>query len=225
MYVMPVAVMFKNVNYTDVIHGFSCQIETGERALIVTGNEDESTVLTRLMTGFLLPEQGSIAVSGNAFENASSEQLMQTRLMLGVIPFHGGRVSNLKMWENIFLPYYYHTGKPGPGVDELASDYLKKLDCNGKHLLFPAHLSLFEQRVAAFTRAAIMHPDIMIYCNTLERISKADKERLSAVLNDFHEEKIGRTSIYLASDADLATQLNFDSVLYLHQRNNTRADS
>jgi len=213
---MPVAVIFRDVSYTDVLTDFSCEIETGERVLIVTAREEESTAVTRLLSGFLMPERGSIVVSGNSNAEATVEQLMLARTKLGIIPFHGGLISNLKMWENIFLPYYYHTGKPEPEDDELASNYLKKLNCSGKHLAFPAHLSLYEKRVAAFTRAAIMKPDIMIYCNVLERISKSDQTSLASVLDEFHTKKTGRTSIYLASTTELPLQSNFSSVIHVH---------
>lgn len=219
MYAMPVAVMFKDVSYADMLQDFSCEIEAGGRVLIVTAREEESTVLTRLMAGLLMPEQGSIAVFGNSIRDATPEQLIQARLKLGIIPFNGGLVSNLKMWENIFLPYDYHIGKSKPADDELASDYLNKLACTGKHMAFPAHLSLFEKRVTAFTRSAIMQPDIMIYCNTLERISKQDQSRFASVLDEFHEEKTGRTSIYLSSTSALPVQSAFDAVLYVHSQN------
>jgi len=221
---MPVAVMFRDVCYSDVLSDFSCEIATGERTLIVTTREEESTALTRLISGFLMPEKGSIWVLGNSTADSTPDQQMRGRTRLGIISFQGGLVSNLKMWENIFLPYYYHTGKPELKDDELASNYLEKLNCTGKHLAFPAHLSLFEKRAAAFTRAAIMQPDIMIYCNTLERISKHDQATLASVLDDFHTKKTGRTSIYLASTTELPVQSNFSSVIYIHpQQKNSMA--
>jgi phospholipid/cholesterol/gamma-HCH transport system ATP-binding protein len=221
MYAMPVAVAFKDVSYSDMLQDFSCEIEAGGRVLIVTAREEESAVLTRLMTGLLMPEQGSVVLSGNSTGETTPEKLMLARLNLGIVSFHGGLVSNLKMWENVFLPYYYHIGKPTPADDELADNYLNRLNCAGKHMAFPAHLSLFEKRVAAFTRAALMQPDIMIYCNTLERISKPEQARLAPVLEEFHLEKAVRTSIYLASTADLAAQSDFDAVLYIHPIKNT----
>ncbi|MDD5284257.1 MAG: hypothetical protein PHD54_00220 [Desulfuromonadaceae bacterium] len=220
MYSMSAAVIFMDVSYLEVLHDFSCQIEAGERVLIVTAREEESTVLTRLMAGILTPEQGSVVVSGNSTGESTPDKLLQTRVKLGIVPFNGGLVSNLKMWENIFLPYYYHTGRPEPEVDELAASYLDNLNCGGKHMAFPAHLSLFEKRAAAFTRAAIMQPDVMIYCNTLERISKPEQALFTSVLEGFHTKKEDRTSIYLSSTADLSVQTDFDAVLYIHPQKN-----
>lgn len=215
------AVMFKDVCYSDIVLDFSCEINVGDRALIVTAGEEESTVLTRLITGLTEPEQGVIALFGETVADLSTDSLTMTRRKLGIIPFHGGLVSNLKMWENIFLPYYYHVGAPVPVDEKMAIKYLNKLNCTGNYMSFPAHLSLFEKRVAAFTRAATMRPDIMIYCNTLERISKSEQASLASVMDEFHLEKAGRTSIYLGSSAELAVQLKFDAVLHLHPHKNT----
>jgi len=216
MYAMPVAVMFRDVNYSDMLHDFSCEIEAGWRVLIVTAREEESTALTRLMAGLLMPERGSVVVLDNSTEETTREKLMLTRRRLGIISFNGGLVSNLKMWENLFLPYYYHIGKSKPTDDEFAINYLSRLNCDQKRKSLPAHLSLFEKRAAAFTRAAIMQPDIMVYCNTLDRISKHERTCLLSVMDEFHEEKTGRTSIYLTSATDPPAQSDFDAVLYIH---------
>ncbi len=214
------AVTFKDVCYSDIVLDFSCEINVGDRALIVTAGEEESAVLTRLITGMSVPEQGLVALFGETTAELSPDKLTLVRRKLGIIPFNGGLVSNLKMWENIFLPYYYHVGVPVPVDEKLAIKYLNKLNCTGNYMAFPAHLSLFEKRVAAFTRAATMRPDIMIYCNTLERISKSEQACLAAVMDEFHLEKAGRTSIYMGSSADLAVQLKFDAVLHLHPHKN-----
>jgi phospholipid/cholesterol/gamma-HCH transport system ATP-binding protein len=218
---MSAAITFRNVSYSDVLNDFSCEIETGQRVLVVTAREEESTVLTRLAAGLLMPEQGAIEVFGNSTSDAPLEHQVKSRIELGIIPFNGGLVSNLKMWENIFLPHFYHRGIPDPEVDELADNYLTRLNCSAKHTAFPAHLSIFEKRAAAFTRAAIMKPDVMIYCNTLERISKSDQARLATVMNEFHSEKADRTSIYLSSTAELSVQADFDAVLYIHPQKET----
>lgn len=220
---MQAAISFRNVSYSDILNDFSCEIETGQQILIVTAREEESTVLTRLAAGLLLPEQGSIDVFGESTAETSPERQVQSRLKLGIVPFNGGLVSNLKMWENIFLPHFYHKGTPNPESDELADNYLKRLNCSAKHLAFPAHLSVFEKRATAFTRAAIMKPDIMIYCNTLERISKSDQTRLATVMDEFHSEKADRTSVYLSSSAELPVQSDFDAVLYIHPQKETGA--
>lgn len=225
MYAMPVAVTFRNVSFSDILLDFSCEIEAGSRALIVTATEEESIAVKRLMAGLLMPEQGSVVVFGITTSESAPDTLMQIRRKMGIIPYHGGLVSNLKMWENIFLPYYYHIGDPQPADDAAAANYLNRLHCNGKHMSFPAHLSVFEKRAAAFTRAAIMQPDIMIYCNTLERISKTERACLAEVINDFHTGKAGRTSIYLSSSADFPVQPDFDYVLYIHPQKSAEADT
>lgn len=220
MYPMLAAVIFRDVSLSAMLQDFSCEIEAGSRTLVVTAREEESTVLSRLMAGILNPEHGSVVVFDNSIRDTPQEKLMQTRRKMGIVPFHGGLVSNLKMWENIFLPFYYHTGRPKPVDDELAAKYLNRLDCSEKHMAFPAHLSLFEKRVTAFTRAALMQPDIMIYCNTLERISKPEQTRLASVMDEFHLEKSARTSIYLSSTSEFPGQLDFDAIIYVHPQKN-----
>lgn len=215
---MSIPLRFSDVGYSDMLRNFSCEIEAGSKVLIVTSREEESTLLLRLISGSRLPEQGSVFVQGRSTKETSPEELMLVRRTLGILPFNGGLISNLKMWDNIFLPFYFHKGKSESVVDETVLNYLQKMNCSGKQMALPAHLSLYEKRVAAFIRAAIMQPDIMIYCNTLEVISKTERTQFSTILKEFHTERADRTSIFLTSASELPVKSDFDAVLYTNSQ-------
>ncbi|OGU09273.1 MAG: hypothetical protein A2X82_11840 [Geobacteraceae bacterium GWC2_55_20] len=164
------------------------------------------------------PDSGSINVLGFSLTDATSEILMNLRLKVGIVPFSGGLVSNLKVWENIFLPMTYHFGEPAVQSQESARNYLDELGYKGKRMVLPAHLSLFEKRVVAFIRAAIMKPEMMLYCNSLEKISTTEQSMLLTVINRFHAEMEERTSIVFASTTDAVDIHSFDNVISLLQR-------
>lgn len=217
---MPIAVSFDNLNYSGLLNGFSCKIMSGTRVLIITAREEESALMAGLMTGLTLPESGSVSISGITIAERNRDALLHIRTGIGIVPSSGGLVSNLKVWENIFLPYHYHRGKPATSDEELAEDFLRELHYSGKLMALPAHLTLYEKRVIAFVRAAVMKPDILIYCNIFDKISLQQQSLLSITINRFHAESSSRTSIVLASSADTLSRDDFDSVISIHGQYN-----
>jgi len=213
---MSIAVSFDKVSYSGLLNGFSSEIISGSCALMTTEREEESCLLASLMTGMKLPDSGFITVSGRITGESTPEELLQLRSRLGVVPPAGGLVSNLKVWENIFLPYLYHRGEPAVEDEESADSYLGELGYTSKKMALPAHLTLYEKRVVAFVRAAVMKPDIMIYCNIFDKMTPAQQAGLSQAAAKFHSESAGRTSIFLASSHDVPFTKGFDALIPIH---------
>lgn len=199
-----------------MLDGFSCEIKSGSCVLIITEREDESCLLTALLTGMKLPDSGFITVAGRSTGESTPEELFQLRSRLGVVPPAGGLISNLKVWENIFLPRQYHHGEPSAEDEEAAGTYLKELGYTSKMMALPAHLTLYEKRAVAFTRAAIMKPDMMIYCNIFDKMTPAQQTVLSRAAAHYHAENAGRTSIFLASTTDVPFGGGFDALIPIH---------
>lgn len=213
---MSTAVSFHKVNYSGLLDGFSCEIKSGSCTLITTEREDESFVLAALMTGMKLPESGSITISGRITAESTPDELSQLRSRLGVVPPGGGLVSNLKVWENIFLPFLYHRGEPAEAEEESVDACLRDLGYTSKKMALPAHLTLYEKRVVAFARATLMKPDIMIYCNIFDKMTPAQQTGLSQAAAEYHSENAARTSIFLASTTDVPIGGGFDALIPIH---------
>lgn len=213
---MSTAVSFDKVSYSGLLNGFSSEIKSGFCTLITTEREEESCLLTALITGMKLPDAGLITVFGRTTAESTPEELLHLRSRLGVVPPTGGLVSNLKIWENIFLPLQYHRGDPSAADEESADTWLTKLGYTSKKMALPAHLSLYEKRVVAFVRAAVMKPDVMIYCNIFDKMSPAQQTGLSQAAAQYHAESAGRTSIFLASTTDVPFGGGFDALIPIH---------
>ncbi|MDU0460970.1 MAG: ATP-binding cassette domain-containing protein [Geobacteraceae bacterium] len=214
---MSASLLFDNVSHSNLLCRFSCMFNRGTSSLVLVAREEDSHQFTRLITGMVRPDSGSINVLGYSTTDSTCDPLIHMRLKIGVVPFSGGLVSNLKVWENIFLPMTYHIGEPTEKDQETARDYLNELGYKSKRMELPAHLSLFEKRVVAFTRAAVMKPEIMLYCNSLEKISTSERNLLLKVMNRFHGEMQERTSIVFASSKDTVDLNGFDNVVSLLQ--------
>lgn len=214
---MTVAVSFREVWARDFFEGLSFEVEAGRSALILTSGEDEGVALSRLITGLSLPSRGSLHVCGHSPGELAPAQLYQLRQEIGVVPSNGGMISNLKLWENITLPILYGTGQVSAETEKQVVDFLRRLGYSGNIMALPAHLTLYEKRVAAFIRATLSQPRIMVYGNCFEDMPVAARRVFSAAAAEFQDASAERTSLYLASSAEVARELQVDSVITVHE--------
>jgi ABC-type transporter Mla maintaining outer membrane lipid asymmetry ATPase subunit MlaF len=83
---------------------------------------------------------------------------------VGFVPANGGLMSTLNAWENISLPVAYHA--PGKLAGALAEVRRLLADIGGvdDDLLarLPEHMTLYERRLAAYLRALLESPELMV---------------------------------------------------------------
>jgi phospholipid/cholesterol/gamma-HCH transport system ATP-binding protein len=214
---MSVELSFRDVSYPGFFEGFSCDIQAGCSALIVTSREAESSVLTRLITGLSDPSHGSVLIANQELATLEPEQLYQLRQQIGIVPSNGGLVSNLKVWENITLPLMYHFGGVTPEEEQTAHTYLTTLGYSGNVMALPAHLSLHEKRIIALIRALMIRPRVIVYSNCFEGASSLDLKIFSRLTAEFHATRDDRISLYLASSAAVAADLSVDTIIHVHE--------
>jgi len=212
---------FRDVSYPGFFEGFSCDIQAGSSALIVTTREAEATLLTRLITGLSYPSQGSVLCDNHEVSRLAPDKLGDLRQQISVVPSNGGLISNLKVWENITLPLLYHAGRVTPEDEETVVAYLATLGYSGNLMALPALLSLAEKRIIALVRAWSTQPRIIIYSSCFEGVPSSQLGLFLRLTAEFHATRADRISLYLAGSADVAADLKIDSVIYLHENADT----
>ena len=214
---MPSILSFRDVSHLDYFEGFSCDIQVGSSVLIVTSREDESTALTRLISGLSRPAHGSVLVDGRDLADLETAQLYSFRQQIGVVPSNGGLVSNLKFWENITLPLMYHSGAVTSEDEKIALDYLARLGYSGNIMAMPAHLTLYEKRMAAMVRVFLRQPRLVLYSNCIEGSPSTHREAFFQISTSFHTAAKDRTSLYLTSSPDLTEKLPVDMIVRMNE--------
>jgi phospholipid/cholesterol/gamma-HCH transport system ATP-binding protein len=215
------AISFRDVSHPDLPEGFSCDVEAGCSVLVLTSREAEISALTRLVTALALPVSGSVLVEGSDTSGLDSTQLYRLRQQIGVVPSHGGLISNLKLWENITLPLVYHCGGITAEDERTALEYLGRLGYTGSLMAMPAHLTLQEKRSAALVRMLVRQPRIAIYSNCFEDAPSPSRSTFCRIAGEFHAAARDRTSLYLSSSPDLADELSIDLVVRVSESDET----
>jgi ABC-type transporter Mla maintaining outer membrane lipid asymmetry ATPase subunit MlaF len=113
----------------------------------------------------LRPRKGArlVVLGSDVRELADAER---SRLMrrVGFVPANGGLMSSLNGWENISLPIAYHAPQKVPAALADVHAMLGELGGVDDTLLgkLPEHMTLYERRLAAYLRALLERPDLLV---------------------------------------------------------------
>jgi len=197
------AVRFDSVASPQLSGELSFTLEQGDIVVLLTSKEDVNATLVRLLLGVTLPQSGDVAVLGQTIAALDELPLMHLRSRIGLVFAKGGLISNLKVWENLFLPVQYHN-LPLPGDPDAAGvAVLERVGYQGGRLTLPGLLTHFERKQVLLARAMLMNPEVVIYDSLFLGLNLRERNRLVETAVDFHRERAGRTSIFLTSDATL----------------------
>ncbi|HAK89036.1 MAG TPA: hypothetical protein DHV16_04455 [Nitrospiraceae bacterium] len=205
---------------TEDFNDLSFRIQEGSVHKIITNSDYENKRLLNVILGLERPEHGRVFLFDKEVYSLSEEELNRIFVRTGTVLKDGGLISNLKVWENIVLPVWYHSGKKPTDVEEKAVQRLRDAGMDISHLEemmgeLPGPLPVHEKRLLGFVRSALMDPDLMIYDSVFEGLSPEMSERFIKLTEKFHSEKTGRTSVYITPDEQSVKGIKEDGILRL----------
>lgn len=118
---------------------------------------------------------------------------------IGFVPADGGLQSSLNAWENISLPVAFHA--PGrlaelPGEVQALLEEIGGVD---DHLLakLPEEMTLYEKRLAAYVRALLGKPELLVVENLGAALGPTKRQRTACFAEVYHAHCPGGTYVQL----------------------------
>lgn len=146
--------------------------------VVAFGPENCGTdLLVSLATGQEHPENGTVRLTGKSLVNASEDELEQLRSRIGYVPAGFSLVNNLSVFENIALPLRYHTGMSSEAIRDVITPRLEKYELLHRAKDRPQLLGVSELLRAAYLRATIFNPEIVIFEYSMDAICPLARSR------------------------------------------------
>ena len=198
----------------------SFDLVAGTRAKAIYDSDDWRNSFFAVITGLRRPAKGSVKWDGKdiyALEESGRLTLFQR---IGIVPADGGLISNLKAWENVMLPAWYHRGIAPPQAERKVIDLFRQLGLADAGLQrqmgrLPDQLTMYEKRAVALVRAMLMEPDILLYDSLFTGLDRESSNQFLSVTGEYHEKKAGRISLYLCADDAVSARLTTDQTITL----------
>lgn len=160
------------VTFTDVVKTFgerrvlnqqNFAVKAGELFVIIGPSGTGKSVSLKLISGLLRPTTGTVEVLGKDLSNLSPTALSALRRRIGFL-FQGGAMLGWKtLAENVALPLSEHGGVSSKEIDERVQRVLREVGLADAGELYPSEVSGGMLKRAAFARAIIENPEIILF--------------------------------------------------------------
>ena len=116
---------------------------------------------------------------------------------VGFVPASGGLMSTLNAWENIALPVGYHAPHKLRGAHEEVRALLDEIGGVEEDLLakLPEDMTLYERRLAAYLRALLESPDLLVIESLGAGLGPAKRERAARFAEVYRKRCPGGTFV------------------------------
>lgn len=211
------AVLFSNVGkwYGDfqVLNSIDFEVKNGEKIVICGPSGSGKSTLIRCINHLEKHQQGTIHVNGIELTE-DIKKIEAIRREVGMVFQHFNLFPHLTVLENCTLAPRWVRKIPEEKANELAMEYLERVQIPDKANAYPGQLSGGQQQRVAIARALTMQPKIMLFD---EPTSALDPEMIKEVLDVMVElAESGMTMLCVTHEMGFARQVA-DRILFMDE--------
>ena len=206
------AIIFDKVSYLDKLEDISCVFESGKITALIGASGSGKTLLSYLMTGLVLPSEGTISIEGNTIDK-NTKDLKQIRKMIGYVfqnPEEQFFTSSVKKEIEFSLKNYQYK------LDKIEEQVLNSLKMVGLDESFldrnPFCLSGGEKEKLALAIALSLNPSILILDEPTIYLDDKSIEMLRKLLLKI-KEKYNKTIIIISNDINFVNSVSDNIIL------------
>jgi len=206
------AIRFDNVSYLDKLKNITYTFEDNKITSIIGVSGSGKTLLTFLITGLVLPTEGTISVEGNIIDNTTKD-LKKIRKNIGYVfqnPEEQFFTNSVKEEIKFSLKKYKYR------LDKIDERVLKSLKMVGLDETFlnrnPFTLSKGEQEKLALAIALSLNPKILILDEPTTYLDdKSTNELIDLLLRI--KEKYNKTIIIVSNDINFINKISNNVIM------------
>jgi len=202
------------------VRDFSLTCDAGEAVKILFDSAEQKNPLCAALAGLLRPDSGGVILFDQDIYQLWEKDRLPFFQRVAMVPEYGGLISNLKAWENLVLPAWYHRGRAAPDVEGEVVTLFRRLGYDEAALRarmgrLPDQLTLHDKRAVALVRAMLMEPEVLIYDFIFAGLERDAAEHMMQLTREFHGTRPGRISLYLCPDDAISARLPADQTITL----------
>lgn len=194
---MTALLRFDNVA-VDIERAVSFSVEAGDKLLLEVGSEETKSAVIDMALGELIPADGQILLLGQPLAESRPGSI-------GYIPAEGGLISNLKVWENVTLPLWYHGSRQLMSTEESVARWLRELNLDEqeweKFMASPAaRIKPWKRKLAGLLRGFVQAPQLLVIdANLFDEVDEATSRNWITALEKFVGDAEGRAVLVIAN--------------------------
>jgi phospholipid/cholesterol/gamma-HCH transport system ATP-binding protein len=189
-----------------VLNGVDLNVEAGEIRVIMGGSGSGKTTLMRCLLGLKAPDAGVVRLLDKPFGADYPANMLEIRKKMGVAFQSGALFGSMTVGENIQLPLRQHARLDRHTMDIMTRIKLEMVNLAGCEDLMPSQLSGGMIKRAAFARALIMDPTLLIFDEPSAGLDPVTSAELDALILEMRE-ATGATMVVVTHELDSALEI------------------
>jgi phospholipid/cholesterol/gamma-HCH transport system ATP-binding protein len=157
---MTALLQFDGVACADLEGPYSFALHEGETRVLQVASEAEKDALMGVALGKRKCAEGAVLLQGVPLDESRSGSV-------GWVAANGGLISNLKVWENVTLPLWYHGKYTAAETEQRAAHWLSVLGmAEDERVTFmespPDSLASWQRKLTGLLRGLLQSPPVLV---------------------------------------------------------------
>lgn len=193
----------KRFGKKEVLKDLSLTLRKGETLTVLGRSGEGKSVLLKLVSGLLIPENGTVVYRGKNVPDASERQLAELRGHMGFL-FQGGALfDSMTVGQNLELFLVSHTRLSPKEREEKILHALEMVELFDVIDLMPSELSGGMKKRAGLARSIVLEPEMMLYDEPTTGLDPLTAASIAELILSL-QTKLGIASIVVTHDLPTA---------------------
>jgi phospholipid/cholesterol/gamma-HCH transport system ATP-binding protein len=184
-----------------VLRNVSLQVPAGCLYGLIGPGAAGKSVLLKMVTGLMRPDDGRILVDGQDVTNAGELDLQKMRLKIGMLFQNNALFDHLTVADNIAFPLRRLTNLPEAEIQVRVQERLLRVAMTGFEARMPAGLSGGQKKRIGVARATIARASIVLYDEPAAGLDPVTSQKIFELLRE-EQRAANATVIMVSSDLD-----------------------
>jgi len=181
--VIKVSNLKKSFNHLEVLKGIDCEIEKGEKIVVIGPSGSGKSTFLRCLNLLETPTEGQIWFDGQCITDKKAD-INEVRKHMGMVFQHFNLFNNKTVLGNITLAPVHFKMMAKDEANEKALALLDRVGLKDKADAYPSQLSGGQKQRIAIVRSLAMNPKVLLFD---EPTSALDPEMVGEVLDVMKE--------------------------------------
>lgn len=207
--------LYKSFGDLHVLKGVDLQLFEGENLVVLGRSGTGKSVLIKVISGLLYPDEGSVNVLGEDVNELDEKQLMALRLRIGFSFQNSALYDSMTVRENLEFPLVRNKRSlTRVEIDKEVEQVLASVGLSQAINQMPSELSGGQRKRIGIARTLILRPDIMLYDEPTAGLDPITCTEINNLINDVQEE-YKTSSIIITHDLTCAKEVGDRIVMLL----------
>lgn len=205
----------KSFGSLHVLRSVNLQLFEGENLVVLGRSGTGKSVLIKIISGLLKPDEGQVKVLGEHVNLLNEKQLQKLRLRIGFSFQNSALYDSMTIRENLEFPLVRNKRNLTRGeINRAVEEVLDAVGLSQTLHQMPSQLSGGQRKRIGIARTLILQPDIMLYDEPTAGLDPLTCIEINGLINEV-QEKYKTSSIIITHDLACAKTVGDRIVMLL----------